>query len=159
MPDGKMSVLSINPATRTGATDDTVRLEPIDSFVKPAENKRVGLFRIAISEVEKENFLAEIFKYQAAKVRFDMRFNWQDEDKIYCSELIGKALHKAVPTKKYNMTTIEDTKIIGVKRFFKISNEKIDLKKYPILPLDQLYLNDFTKRIFEAELKTARSLN
>jgi Permuted papain-like amidase enzyme, YaeF/YiiX, C92 family len=155
--DGKPYVISINPASSNYVKDDTIKVEPIDSFIKPDANKYFGVYRYQLTKAEIDSFFTKLDDYKKNKVRFDFKFNLADEENQYCSELIAKSLEKA-STQKFKRVTIEETRVLGVKRFFKISDTGIDLKKYPVITIDNLYLNSFTKPIFESDLSTKRSI-
>jgi hypothetical protein len=45
-------------------------------------------------------------------------------------------------------TFIEKTKIIGVKRFFKFMNDSVDLSKFPVITIDNLYVNNFSTLLY-----------
>lgn len=78
---------------------DTIEYITIDSFVNPARNVEVALFRYRISQPEKDSMLAIIDQYKAKDVRFDMVYDLATDDKMYCSEMIAKALQQATGNK------------------------------------------------------------
>jgi hypothetical protein len=153
MVDGKPFVYNINPKSTNFINDDTIRLEPIDSFINPLKNKEFGLFRYKLSNAGIDSFIQTIQSFQKQQVRFDMRFDIHDDDKQYCTELIAKCLEKSTQNRIFiNRYIIDSTKVVGVKRFFKIMNNEIDLKKYPIITVDNLYLNPFTVPVYSDRL-------
>jgi Permuted papain-like amidase enzyme, YaeF/YiiX, C92 family len=151
--NGKPFVYSINPKSAKNIEDDTVRLEPIDSFLNPAKNTAVGLYRYKLSAAGIDSMIQTIRVYQRKKARFDMRFDIKDDENLYCTELIAKALEKSTNQQiTFDRYIIDSTKVLGVKRFFKIMNNEIDLKKYPIFTLDNIYLNKYCVPIYIGSL-------
>lgn len=155
--DNKMLVYSINPESTTGKGDDTIRIESVDSFIQPFVNKRFGIYRFDLNDAEMDSFFVELKRFKKQHIKFDFKFDIKDDNNLYCSELIVKSLEKATNNKlQFKRSIIDDTHVLGVKRFFKLQDTGIDLKKYPILTLDNLYLNPFTKLVYENKLFTKR---
>jgi Permuted papain-like amidase enzyme, YaeF/YiiX, C92 family len=150
--DGKPFVYNINPPSTNMAQDDTIRLEPVDTFLNPLKNKAMGLYRYNISKEMMAAFIDTINVFKKQKVRFDMRFDITNDDTLYCSEIIVKALERASHGAiQFPRVIIDSTRVLGVKRFFKVMNNEIDLKKYPILTLDNLYLSTKAQKIYTAK--------
>src|SRR5688500_16018532 len=66
--DGQKMVCNID-ANDKGK--DTVRYEPIDSFLNPKDNYICGLFRFKLTDTEREDFIAELNRYHDDDARFD----------------------------------------------------------------------------------------
>ena len=69
---------------------DTVRYDPIDSFINPKENFQCALFRYKLSETEKQDFLKELNAYHERNAHFDKVFDLGTDSLIYCSEMVAK---------------------------------------------------------------------
>ena len=153
--DGVPMVYNINPESKKLLRDDTIRLENLDSFITPTKNIAVAVYRFSFDNTLKNAILDTVLNYQHNKTRFDMQFNFADDSAQYCSELITKSLEKATAN-KYTIARyiIDSTKVIGVKKY--LSSNNIDFKKYPVITLDNMYLNAFTKKIMEGTYKTGR---
>jgi len=91
--DNKKMVCHIYPDDFVPGAD-TVRYDIIDSFLNTRTNLKCALYRYDISDSEKINLEGEFNSYHNRKVHFDKRFELKTEDKIYCSEMIYKALKK-----------------------------------------------------------------
>jgi hypothetical protein len=158
--DGKPFIYNINPKSTNFIDDDTIRLEPIDSFLNPLYNKAVGLYRYDLTPTETNAFIDTIKAFKMQKVRFDMRFDIKTDDTLYCSEVIVKALEKSSNRAIiFPRVIVDSTRVLGVKRFFKIMNNEIDLKKYPILTLDNLYLINKAKKLYAGKFLNKNSFN
>lgn len=147
-------IYNINPKSSKTAQDDTIRLERVDSFISNQYNKAFAIYRFNITPQATDSILQAIQYYQSLKPHFDIRFNYADDSNMYCSELVAKAIRKA------NITTInipnaymEESKVIGVRRYFQLMNEQVDLRKYPIITLDNLYLHGNATKVYSAKYK------
>jgi len=74
---------------------DTVRYDPIDSFLNPVDNSLCALFRYELSETEKTDFIKEINGFHDKRVHFDRVFDLNTDSLLYCSEMIAKSMKKA----------------------------------------------------------------
>ena len=141
---------------------DTVRYDPIDSFINPKENFICGLFRFKISEPEKEAFLKDLDAYHDRKVHFDRRYDLATDSLIYCSEMIAKSLSRATNGRvTFKQVTTPKVMLRVMTRFFKEEAPKdmtdkavtkvISERKY--IPIDVLYLNPFCTELMRFKLK------
>jgi hypothetical protein len=152
--NNKLFVYNINPESKFAIQDDTIRLEPIDSFLSAKINEEIGAYRFNLTEKEIDSTYKIFKQFQSKKARFDMKFNMADDDHLYCSELIVKSIEKATNNKtNFPRVFMDSVKVIGVRRFLKLTDEKVDLKKYPLLTMDNLYLNGKATLIFNGIYK------
>jgi hypothetical protein len=134
---------------------DTVRYDLIDSFLNTRTNLKCALYRYELSENEKINFEAELNKYYNNKIHFDKRYELASDDKLYCSEMIYKALKKITD----NRIVIERSNvpekmqhIISV-YFKKYNFTKKIISTRKIIAIDDLYLNPYCNLIMKFALK------
>jgi hypothetical protein len=122
----------------------TCRRDPFDSFVNPLEKTALGIFRYDLKETEKERFHQLMMGYHQAKIPFDISFNMEKDDSLYCSELVYQALKKATQLRIVLPTTILKNfrpKIVGHRY------NQVFFKRYEYISIDNLYLNPFCKEI------------
>jgi hypothetical protein len=144
-----LQVYNLYPALNKDSLHSGILLTPIDSFINPKKHATFALYRHTITKPEIDSFMASIRQFKNSKITFDMKFDYSTDSSLYCSEMIVKAMEKATNNKNiYKRSFVNDTQIIGVKRFFKFMNDKVDLSKYPIITLDNLYLNAWTKLLY-----------
>jgi hypothetical protein len=91
--DGIMYVYSnmagdINP-------NEIMRRDELDSFLTPANNVAVGVYRYDISNEELQKLKAIINDHYVNRLAFDMNFNLATDDKMYCAEMIAKTVETA----------------------------------------------------------------
>jgi hypothetical protein len=82
----------VNGADNPG---EKLRKDSLSKFCDPRKNMAYGIFRYKLTAVEIKNLKALLHQWCRKAVRFDPTFNLKTDDKMYCSEMIGKLLAKA----------------------------------------------------------------
>lgn len=99
--------------------DQKILRQSIAAFCKPTENKGVGLFRLTADTSMKAKFLERLLVYQRQQVSFDMAFDLQTDNRLYCAELIAKSIeHADGSTFQFNRSRIGEKVFIGVDDLF-----------------------------------------
>ena len=153
--DGKKMVCNIYPALKPDSKTDTIRYEPLDSFLNPTLNLDAGLFRYDLSPLEKKSFLATLEEMKAKNPHFDERYDYSTDDKLYCSEMISKALVKATNGRyTFKKITLSDQMV----RLFMIyyANKKYteqEVRNMQYVSIDNLYNIPQCKEIMRVHLK------
>lgn len=141
--EGKIFVYStmggdINP-------DEKMRRDAIDSFLNPANNVAMGIYRYNISEAEIHELKRIITEYYQQGLKFDINFDLETDDKMYCAEVIVKSVEAATNNRiQFSRSKISDTL---KQRYMKMLLEKkiipspgaADVRSY--IALDNLYIN------------------
>ncbi len=134
---------------------DTVRYDPIDSFLNRKTNLTCALYRYDLSESEKVNLEKELNNYYNNKIHFDKKYDLASDDEMYCSEMIYKALKKIsadrilikqslIPENMQNMILI----------YFKEYNfTKNIISRRKIIAIDNLYNNPDCRLLMKFALK------
>lgn len=134
---------------------DTIEVEPLDSFVNPEKHIRCALFRYQLSDQEKNLVIKNIEAYKQQDVRFDLVYDLATNNKLYCSEMISKALHKATDSRmqfKEINAPVSMQKLLVM--FFKkqhLTKEVIANRKF--VSLDNLYLRPDCEELMHFNLK------
>lgn len=105
--------------------------QPVDSFCNPKENDKVAFFRYGMNEGQINNLKNVVRKHFEQKLLFDMFFNFDTDDRMYCSEFVFKSLNTAMGGA---LTQILHTEKVPV-----------------FVSIDDLYLNRFAKPIKEID--------
>ena len=147
--DGIMYVYSnmagdINP-------DEIMRRDIVDSFVTPANNVAVGVYRYDITKKEFEKLKEIVHTHYMNKLQFDMNFDLSTNDKMYCAEMIAKAVEEATSNRIiFSKSLINNA--LKEKYLKKLMEKKIvpsakvaDQKEY--LALDNLYFNPHCREV------------
>lgn len=131
--------------------DEIMRRDLIDSFITPANNVAVGVYRfdLSIKEIQK---LKEILEtHYVNKLQFDMNFDLSTDHKMYCAELIAKSVETA-SDKRIKFSKSKINKALKEKYLKKLLEKKIvpsgkiaEQREY--LALDNLYLNPHCREV------------
>ena len=84
---------------------EKLRKDSLCHFSDPRKNLAYGIYRYEISEQEIKSVKDLIHNWFKKGVRFDSEFNLKTDDKMYCSEMIRKALAKATHNRIIIKTT------------------------------------------------------
>ncbi|MEO6289547.1 MAG: YiiX/YebB-like N1pC/P60 family cysteine hydrolase [Ginsengibacter sp.] len=104
LKNGHLLICNIAP---NDPMNDTIQFVPVDTFINPSKNLKCALYRYDLSRPEKNSLTEIMLKYKANDVRFDWVYDLDTDRKMYCAELIYKALKKAT----YNKIVIRQTNI------------------------------------------------
>ncbi len=107
--------------------DQKLRRDPFEFFCNPYENKGFGIFRYGLSRDEKTKLFTTIRNFYNAGIVFDMQFDLETNDSMYCSELVYKTIETATGHR------------------IKIPLDSLNSKKF--VPIDNLFINPFCKEI------------
>lgn len=116
---------------------NAMKRDKLALYCHPAAVFKFGIFRYDIPETEMEQFLAILDQNYADKMEFDLSFEMETDDRMYCSEMIYKAMED-VRGKERNFLGISG---VGEK---------------PYVAVDDLYLNDHTTEILRYEYGKVR---
>ncbi len=99
--------------------DQKLRRDPFELFCNPYENKGFGIFRYALSRDEQLKVFTLMRNYYKDGIMFDMRFDLDTNDRMYCSEFVYKAIETATGRKiKIPVDTLNSIKFVAVDNLF-----------------------------------------
>lgn len=99
--------------------DQKIRKDPIELFAEPYSNKGIGIFRFMVSDSTKNNFVSVAKELFNKGVMFDMDFDLNTDDRMYCAEFVYKTFLKASYEKlQFNHSHINSFEFIGVDDIF-----------------------------------------
>jgi len=67
----------------------------IDSFCNPKENDGFAVYRYDFSDTQRFTLARIVRNYHHQQLPFDMFFNYETSDKMYCSEFVFKSINQA----------------------------------------------------------------
>jgi hypothetical protein len=133
---------------------DTIQYIPIDSFLIPAKNIGCALYRYNLTEQEKSFFVAAIDTMKTKGVHFDWLYNLETNDKMYCSEMISKALKHATRNRiNCKEVSIPNKMLPLLVNYFKGKLTKDVIAARKIMTIDNLYLNPECSLVMKFRLK------
>jgi hypothetical protein len=76
--------------------DQGLMRQPMDSFCNPLENNRFAVYRHRMNDHQSALLKLIANKYYAEKLPFDIFFNFDTDDRMYCSEFVYKCYNSAM---------------------------------------------------------------
>ncbi len=86
--------------------DEKLRKDLFEKFVSYEHNIGFGICRYPISKNDQKNIETTLIDFHAKEVPFDMKFDLQSDNRLYCAEMIYKVFNKALDTSHFFQTTI-----------------------------------------------------
>ncbi|TXH20425.1 MAG: hypothetical protein E6Q95_05680 [Chitinophagaceae bacterium] len=84
-----------------------LKREMLSSFCAQTENDKVAIFRYEMNAKEQINLKNIVHHYYQQKLPFDLFFNFNTDDAMYCAEFVFKSYNQALKN-KLNATLIKD---------------------------------------------------
>lgn len=78
-------------------TNQFLRKDDAATFFNLENNMAIGFAKMNLSSSEIDTLHQLLQNWYAQKIPFDMSFNLQTDDSLYCSEMVAKALMTAIP--------------------------------------------------------------
>ena len=122
--------------------DERLRKDSLSRFCDPGINKAYGIFRYNLDSGELGKIKETIHSWYAKGVRFDSAFNLKTDDRMYCSEMISKALTRAT----HQRIQIETTKINTTEAMLFSEHAHLPFtytSRLQIISIDDLYMNPY----------------
>jgi Permuted papain-like amidase enzyme, YaeF/YiiX, C92 family len=119
-----------------------MRKDSLKKFCSPTKNIAYGIYRYNISTAEINKLKNIINGWYAKGIRFDSAFSLASDDKMYCSEMICKAVKEATGKRIF----IQPTQLNAVEAGFLTAYTHLPFyytNKLRIVPIDALYVNPF----------------
>lgn len=99
--------------------DQKMKREPIFMFAAPENSKRIGLYQPLLSKDEIQSLVTIVKGWFAAGLPFDMDFNLATDNRMYCAEMVSKALAGATGNRcRIETRKIDSTVFIPVENTF-----------------------------------------
>ena len=134
---------------------DTVKYEPLDSFIDPKTNLSCGWYRYNISPEETNKLIAALDNFHQKKVYFDKRFDLNTNDSLYCSEMLAKALQAATSNRLQFKEILVPKHLIKMMLFYfrKYHPTYHQIETTPFIPIESLYAIPDCKALIRTKLK------
>lgn len=107
--------------------------QPLAAFCNAQENDRIAIYRYHINTIQNKKLALLVADYYAKKLPFDLFFNYDSNDKMYCSEFVFKSMNAA----------------LGGRLQYIISQQKPPL----YVSIDDMYLNKDAQLVQEISLR------
>jgi hypothetical protein len=126
--------------------DQKLRMDSLRNFCSPRKNVAYGIYRYDMSDSEIGKLKVLVHEWYTKGVLFDSLFSLQSDDRMYCSELISKAVAGATDKR----IQIESIQLNPMEASFLTAYSHLPISytnHLPIIPIDALYVNSFCRLI------------
>ncbi len=72
-----------------------IRRDPFEKFVIPSDNKGFGICDLSLKYQEVHKLHAIVDSFYQKEIPFDMQFDLESNDRLYCAEMVYKAIQMA----------------------------------------------------------------
>lgn len=99
--------------------DQKIRRDAFEFFCNPYQNRGFGIFRYKINPGQQKNIIQLAKQYYSQQIMFDMQFDLETNDRMYCSEYVYKSIVTATSgATTINTTTLNKIQFIAVDNLF-----------------------------------------
>lgn len=74
--------------------DQKLLKEPLEIFADPLGNRGIGIYRFTIDQQKVAGVLQTVQEWYQLPITFDMKFDLETEEKMYCAEFVAKSYQK-----------------------------------------------------------------
>ena len=99
--------------------DQRICRDRFEDFAAPHGNRGIGIYRYGLSAAEIKSLVVTVKNLHAMGIMFDMQFDLQTNDHMYCAEFVYKSYLMGTNGKlQFNVSHIGDFAFIGVDDLF-----------------------------------------
>ena len=99
--------------------DQKIRRDPLEVFGEPYSNRGIGIYRFPLSTAEINNLIVTVKRLHDMGVMFDMKFDLESNDHMYCAEFVYKSFLMGTKGKlQFPTSRIGTFNFIGVDDIF-----------------------------------------
>ncbi len=134
---------------------ERIRKDSLKQFCSPAKNMAYGIFRYEMTPCEIKKLKDTIYKWYANGIQFDSLFNLNTDSRMYCSEMVSKALASATNNRiriKTTGLTISEALTFSAYTHLPFSYAC----RLKVISIDDLYTNSFCRLIKRYNYKMAK---
>jgi hypothetical protein len=122
--------------------DQKIRMDSLSHFCSPKRNLAFGVYRYDMSATEICRLKATVHKWYSKRIRFDSLFNLSSDDRMYCSEMVSKAVMEATG----NRIMIQPIRLTLAEAGCLTAYSRLPISYtngLSVIPIDALYMNPF----------------
>jgi hypothetical protein len=99
--------------------DQKIRRDRFEYFAEPYSNRGIGIYRYQLNTAEIDTLMVTVKKLRWLGIMFDMKFNLQTNDRMYCAEFVYKAYLLGCNGKlQFTTSRIGEFEFVGVDDLF-----------------------------------------
>ncbi len=139
MENGKPVIFHI--VNGSNNQEEKMKKDSLGAFADPRQNSAYGIFRYKLAAGEINKLKEKIHQWYKQGVQFDPAFNLQTDDKMYCSEMVQKAIGYATHGRvAIAATALTERESLLFGAYAHLTAES--LKGMQVVAIDDLYLNE-----------------
>lgn len=101
----------------------TMQRDSLHRWLNAGQNAGFGLVQYQLDDIVKERFTNAVDSFYEAHVKYDMQFDLSSDDRMYCAEMVYKALQVAMNDSNFiHPETIMNRRYVGIDNLF--ANER-----------------------------------
>ncbi len=99
--------------------DQKLKRDSASTWFSPASNLGFGIARFKLDSTHMNGLLGAVRQLYREEKKFDMDFDLQTDDRLYCAEFVYKAMNQAMKEEKFmNPVTLFGYSFVGVDNLF-----------------------------------------
>ncbi|MFN8252942.1 MAG: YiiX/YebB-like N1pC/P60 family cysteine hydrolase [Ferruginibacter sp.] len=99
--------------------DQKIRKDQLPVFAEPYSNRGIGIYRYDLGAADIESLMLTVKRLYAIGVMFDMKFDLQTNDHMYCAEFVYKSYIMGTRGKlQFTTSHLGDFSFVGVDDLF-----------------------------------------
>jgi hypothetical protein len=99
--------------------DEKIRKDKFEIFAEPYSNRGIGIYRYPLLQGEIKKLMLTVKTLHEMGIMFDMKFDLQSNDRMYCAEFVYKAYVMGTAGKlQFNTSHINQFAFIGIDDLF-----------------------------------------
>ena len=123
-------------------SDTALRLEPLRKFAKPENNFELGIARFPLTQDQINKLMNYCDSLYTNKTSFDFVFDLKSDKKMYCSEMLDKALGYATnDSLRLKQNAFRDHGLVKKVAGYLRAEEKV-VQSRMYIPIENIYLHD-----------------
>lgn len=134
---------------------ERIRKDSLKQFCSPGKNMAYGIFRYEMTPCEIKKLKGTIYKWYANGIQFDSLFNLNTNSRMYCSEMVSKALSSATNNRiRIKTTGLTITEALTFSAYTHLPFSYA--RRLRAISIDNLYTNSFCRLIKRYNYKMGR---
>ncbi|MEP6676022.1 MAG: hypothetical protein ABJA78_12750 [Ferruginibacter sp.] len=99
--------------------DEKIRRDALEIFGDPQTNKTIAVYHYLLPDTLLQSITTTARLFYRMGIRFDMQFDLQSNDRMYCAEFVYKTLRLGSKGKlQFDISHIKDFRFVGVDDLF-----------------------------------------
>ena len=122
-------------------SDTALRLEPLQKFAKAENNFEIGIARFPLTQEQVNSLVQYCDSLYINKTSFDFLFDLKSDKKMYCSEMLDKAIgHATADSIRLKQNAFRDHGLVKkVAGYLKAEEKVVQSRMY--IPIENIYLH------------------